>query len=247
MSFQTVAVESLLALSVWSMLGTGRLTLAGPGFMACGAYVAFLIGQHAHAYAWICIIAGGAVAAVVGAVVDRCVNKLAAAPYTIATLTFALVVPAFASAAHVARGPVHPIGNIFYAIACLIVGLIAVAFARDHLRFAAGAAAAGLAGALYWSLGGALDSSAFALDRVGVMVAIALIAGAGNSLAVVLSALGLAVLARVAAPLTDQALIVDGVALIVALVYLPAGICPWLMTWWRAIVRSKKRPADGAA
>jgi len=229
------------------MLGTGRLTLAGPGFMACGAYVAFLIGQHAHGSAWLCVVAGATATALLGAVVDRCVNNLAAAQYTIATLTFALVVPAFASAAHVARGPVQPLGNVFYAIACLIAGLVTLAFARDNLRFAAGAAAAGLAGALYWSFGGAINPSAFGLDRVGVMVAIALIAGAGFPAAVVLSALVLAVLAKIAAPVTDQALIVDGVALIVALVYLPAGICPWLMVWWRAILRSQKRLAGGTS
>ncbi|HEY5094059.1 MAG TPA: hypothetical protein VII69_02970 [Candidatus Eremiobacteraceae bacterium] len=247
MTLQSIAIDSLLALSVWCTLGTGRLTLAGPGFMAFGAYVAFLIGQHMHASMWLCIVAGAAASTLLGAVVDLCVSNLSNAPYTIATLSFTLVVPAIATAAHVVRGPVHPLGNAFSAIVCLAAGLPALAFARDRWRFAAGAAAAGLAGALYWTFGGALNPSAFGLDRVGVMVAVAVVGGAGSPLAAVLGAVLLAALARLAAPLTDQALIVDGVALIVVLVYLPDGVWPRLISLWRAVSRSPGRLADGTA
>jgi len=229
------------------MLATGRLTLAGPGFMACGAYVAFLIGEPEHGPWWLCIIAGAAASAVLGVLLERCIIGLSAPPYTIATLTFTLVVPAIASAAHVARGPVHPLGNAFSTIACLAAGLLALAFARDRQRFAAGAAAAGLAGALYWSVGGALNPSVFGLDRVGVMVAVALVGGAGSSLAVVLGAAILAVLAIVAAPLTDQALIVDGVVLIVVLIYMPDGVWPRFIALLRRISRGRARLLDGAA
>lgn len=246
-TLQSIAIDSLLALSVWSMLGTGRLTLAGPGFMAFGAYVAYLLGQHVHGSMWLCIIAGAAASTVLGALADRCFFSLSTTAYTIATLSFTLFVPALASAVHLSRGPVHPLGDVFSALACLAAGILALTFAKDRQRFAAGAAAAGLAGALYWSFGGALNPSAFGLDRLGVMVAIAFVGGAGSPLAAVLGALLFAVLARIAAPLTDQSLIVDGVVLIVALVYLPDGVWPRLVSFARAYSRSPERVADGAA
>jgi len=240
-------MDSLLALSLWATLGTGRLSLAGPGFMAVGAYVAFLTGLHVREWIWPCAIASAVVSYLLGVVVDRSVRRLSVTQYSVATLSLTVVVPAIASAMHIGRTLVHPVGNVFFAIVCLAVGLLALGFARDGQRFAAGAAAAGLAGAIYWSTGDALNASAFGLDRLGVMTAVALIGGAGSPLATVLGASVLTLLAKIATPLTDQPLLVDGVALILVLIYLPVGAWPPLVAAVRTILHSPKGLTDGSA
>jgi hypothetical protein len=57
----------------------------------------------------------------------------------------------------------------------------------------------------------------------------------------------LALLVKIAAPLTDQPLIVDGIALILALIYLPGGAWPPLVAALRAISRPRESLTDGAA
>jgi branched-chain amino acid transport system permease protein len=246
-SFQSIAIDSLLALSVWATLGTGRLSLAGPGFMAVGAYVAVFTGQHVRDSFWLCAIASAATSYLLGALVDRSVKHLSAAPYSIATLSLTLVVPALASATHITRGQANPVGGVFSTLVCLVAGLLALGFAPDRQRFAAGAAAAGVAGALVWSSGGALNSGAFGLDRLGVMLAVAIVGGAGNPLATVLGASLLSLLARIAVPLAGHPLIVDGAVLIIALVYLPRGVWPPLVAAVRAIARTPEGSTDGSA
>jgi branched-chain amino acid transport system permease protein len=244
---QSVAIDALLALSVWATLRSGRLSLAGPGFMVCGAFAASQIAPHVRESFWICAIASAVVGSLFGALLEQGVRTLAPPSYAIATLAFSLAAPLLMLAPHFTHGPTHPSGNVFAALICLAAGTAALAWAGDRYRFAAGAAAAGLAGALYWSTGGALIPSAFGLDRVGVMVAVALIGGAGSPLAPILSAALLAWVARIAAPLTDQRIIVDGVVLLMALVYLPDGAWTPLAAAARAIARAPKRSVDGAS
>jgi branched-chain amino acid transport system permease protein len=245
--FQSIAIDALLALSVWPALRSGRLTLAGPGFMACGAFVASLLAPHVRASFWLCAIASALAAFLLGVVVDRTVRSLSASSHAIATLAFSFAAPLLVLAPHLARGPTHSAASVFPAIVCLAAGAAALAWTGDGFHFAAGAAAAGLAGAIYWSSGGALVPGAFGLDRLGVMIAVALIGGAGSTLAPVLSAVLLAWIARIAEPLTDQRMVVDGVVLLLALVYLPGGVWAPLAEAIRAITRAPKRSTDGAS
>lgn len=238
MSLQSIAIDSLLALSVWASLGTGRFALSGTAFMACGAYAASLAEPHVRGSVWLSIGASAALSYLLGALVGRWVNRLSAESFSLATLSFSLAAPAMAMAPHLARAPGQTSGNAFAAMACLVAGVVAVGAAKDSQRFAVGAAAAGVAGALYWSTGGALDPAAFGLGQLGVMVAIALVGGAASPVAPVLGALILALLAKIAAPLTDQPLIVYGCALTVALVYMPDGAWPPLAAATRAISRT---------
>ncbi len=214
--------------------------------MACGAFVASALAPRAGVSIWLCGIASALAGLLLGALLDRIVRDLSPASYSIATLSFSLAAPLLMLAPHLTRGPSHPAGNVLFSIVCLAAGVAALAWTGERYRFAAGAAAAGLAGALYWSTGGALNPNAFGLDRLGVMVAVALIGGAGSPLAPVLSALLLAWIARIAAPLTSQRLIVDGVVLLMALVYLPDGIWAPLAAAVRAIARLQRRSTDGA-
>lgn len=248
MPLQSIAIDSLLALSVWVTLGTGRLSLAGPGFMACGAYVAAAASQLVGDSFWVCAAAAVAASYATGFIVERCTQRLLAAPYAIATLSISLAAPMIAQALRGAHATPHPGLSFFAAIACLAAGVAAVAFTRDRQRFAAGAAAAGLAGALMWAAGDSFaQGGAFGLDRLGVMIAVALVGGAASPFAPVLGAALLSLLARLAAPLTDQPLIVDGFVLAIALVYLPSGVWAPLAHAVRAFSPASKRPLDGAA
>jgi branched-chain amino acid transport system permease protein len=246
-SIQSIAIDALLALSVWATLRSGRLTLAGAGFMASGAFIAALLAPHVSKSFWLCALASASAGFLLGALLDRSVRSLTPTSYAIATLAFSFAAPLLTLAPHLTRGPSHPAGNVVSAIACLAAGTAALAWTGERFRFAAGAAAAGLAGALYWSTGGALDPSAFGLDRLGVMVAVALIGGADSPLAPVLSAVLLAGIARLASPLTSQRTIVDGVVLLIALVYLPGGTWAPLANAVRALARLPKRSTDGAS
>jgi branched-chain amino acid transport system permease protein len=245
--FQSIAIDALLALSVWPTLRGGRLTLAGPGFMACGAFVASLLAPHVRASFWLCAIACAFAAFLLGVILDRSVRSLSPSSHAIATLGFSFAAPLLMLAPHLERGPSHPAASVLPAVVCLAAGIAALAWAGERFRFAAGAAAAGIAGAMYWSTGGALVPSAFGLERLGVMVAVALIGGAGSPLAPVLSALLLTWIARIAEPLTNQRMIVDGVVLLLALVYLPGGVWAPLAEAIRAIARAPKRSTDGAS
>lgn len=247
MPLQSTAIDALLALSAWATLRGGRLSLAGLGFMACGACTALILGPHVGESFWLCAIASAAVAFLLGLLIDLGVQNLSPSPYAIATISFSLAAPLLALSPRIVHGPAHPESNAFSALVCLAAATAALARAGDRQRFAAGAAAAGLAGALYWSTGGSLVPSAFGLDRVCVMVAVALVGGAGSPLAPSLSASLLAVVARIAAPLTDQRLIVDGVALLLALVYLPGGAWAPLAAAVRAIALAPRRSNDGTS
>jgi branched-chain amino acid transport system permease protein len=247
MPIESIAIDALLAMSVFATIRSGKLTLAGAGFMACGAFGASSLAPRVGASIWLCAIASALTGLLLGAVLDRVVRRLAPTSYSIATLSFSLAAPLLMLAPHLTRGPSHPAGNALSAIVCLAAGTAALAWTGERFRFATGAAAAGLAGALYWSTGGALNPNAFGLDRVGVMVAVALIGGAGSPLAPVASAALLAGIARIAAPLTNQRMIVDGVALLVALVYLPDGAWAPLAAAVRAIARLPRRSTDGAS
>jgi branched-chain amino acid transport system permease protein len=243
---QSIAIDILVAFSLWATLRTGRLTLAGPGFMAYGACAASLIAPHVRESFWVCAIASALAGFLLGVLLERSLRCLTSPSFEIATLAFTLAAPMLAFAPHLTRVPAHPASNEYSAIVCVAAGAAALAWAGDRYRFAAGAAAAGLAGVLYWSTGGALVPSAFGLDRIGVMVAVALVGGAGSPLAPILSATLLAWIARIAAPLTDQRVIVDGAVLLLALVYLPDGAWAPLASAVRAIARASKRTADGA-
>jgi branched-chain amino acid transport system permease protein len=244
---QSIATDALLALSMWATLRSGRLSFAGPGFMACGAVAASMLAPHVGASFWICAIAGALLNALAGVVIERGVRGLAPSSYAIATLSIAFAAPLLMLAPHLSRGPSHPAGDVITALVCLAAGTAAITWTGDRFRFVAGSAAAGLAGVLYWSSGGALIPSAFGMDRLGVMVAVALIGGADNSLAPLVSAALLAWIARLAEPLTNQRVIVDGVSLLLALVYLPGGVWAQLAAAARAISRVAKGSTDGAA
>jgi branched-chain amino acid transport system permease protein len=246
-SLEAIAIDALLAMSLWVTLDTRKYSLAGPGFMALGAYAAALVAPRVHGAFVPCALVAALIAAAAGALTDRCVARLNAVGYSIATVAVAFFLPALLFTRTMKGGFPHAAADATTAVAWAVAGAAALALARCRWRFAAGAGAAGVAGALFCASGGALDPAAFGIDRIGVMVAVAMVGGVGSPVAPLLGAALLALLVRLALPLTHQPSIVDGVALLFVLVYLPDGAWPSILAATQRMARRPTGAPDGAS
>jgi branched-chain amino acid transport system permease protein len=83
-----IAINGILATSMFLVLYSGQLSLAAPGFMAIGAYTAVLMDLYLHTPLALNIAAGTALAGVVGAVVGLPVLRLRGVFLAIATIGF---------------------------------------------------------------------------------------------------------------------------------------------------------------
>ncbi len=83
-----IAINSILASSMFVVLYSGQLSLAAPGFMAIGAYTAVLMALHLHTPLALNIAAGTALAGIVGIIVGLPVLRLRGVFLAIATIGF---------------------------------------------------------------------------------------------------------------------------------------------------------------
>jgi branched-chain amino acid transport system permease protein len=83
-----IAINGILATSMFLVLYSGQLSLAAPGFMAIGAYSAVLMDLYLHTPLALNIAAGTVLAGVVGAVVGLPVLRLRGVFLAIATIGF---------------------------------------------------------------------------------------------------------------------------------------------------------------
>jgi len=83
-----IAINGILATSMFVVLYSGQLSLAAPGFMAIGAYTAVLMDLYLHTPLAINIAAGTVLAGLVGAVVGLPVLRLRGVFLAIATIGF---------------------------------------------------------------------------------------------------------------------------------------------------------------
>jgi branched-chain amino acid transport system permease protein len=83
-----IAINGILATSMFLVLYSGQLSLAAPGFMAIGAYTAVLMDLYLHTPLALNIASGTALAGVVGAVVGLPVLRLRGVFLAIATIGF---------------------------------------------------------------------------------------------------------------------------------------------------------------
>jgi len=83
-----IAINGILATSMFLVLYSGQLSLAAPGFMAIGAYTAVLMDLYLHTPLALNIAAGTALAGIVGAVVGLPVLRLRGVFLAIATIGF---------------------------------------------------------------------------------------------------------------------------------------------------------------
>lgn len=83
-----IAINSIIALSIFVTLYSGQLALSQPGFMAIGAYTTVILDQDYHVPIPLGIAIGCALAAVVGFVVGLPVLRLRGVFLAIATIGF---------------------------------------------------------------------------------------------------------------------------------------------------------------
>jgi len=83
-----IAINGILASSMFVVLYSGQLSLAAPGFMAIGAYTAVLMALHLHTPLAVNIAAGTALAGIVGIIVGLPVLRLRGVFLAIATIGF---------------------------------------------------------------------------------------------------------------------------------------------------------------
>jgi len=83
-----IAINSILASSMFVVLYSGQLSLAAPGFMAIGAYTAVLMSLYLHTPLAINIASGTVLAGIAGVVVGLPVLRLRGVFLAIATIGF---------------------------------------------------------------------------------------------------------------------------------------------------------------
>jgi branched-chain amino acid transport system permease protein len=83
-----IAINSILASSMFVVLYSGQLSLAAPGFMAIGAYTAVLMDLYLHTPLALNIATGTVLAGIVGVVVGLPVLRLRGVFLAIATIGF---------------------------------------------------------------------------------------------------------------------------------------------------------------
>lgn len=115
---------------------TGLVTVGHGGFLAIGAYTAALLSKHLGADLLICVVAGGAMSALIGVALGLIFLRLSGAFMAIGTLGFAFFVGTIVNNVKVFEGregislpPNHvlgiPIGDIgFYYVAVLLLALM---------------------------------------------------------------------------------------------------------------------------
>src|SRR5689334_6353418 len=91
----TTGINIILALGMYAVMSTGQLSLAQGAMFGIGAYVAAFGTTVAGLPLWLALLAGGAVAAVIGAVLGAVLLRLAHFYFAIATLAFGELVRVF--------------------------------------------------------------------------------------------------------------------------------------------------------
>ncbi len=90
--FSALGINILLALSVYSPMATGQLSLGNAGFMAIGAYVSAMLTVHGHVPLFPALVLGGVTAGILGILVGFPALRLRGVFLAMATLGFGEIV-----------------------------------------------------------------------------------------------------------------------------------------------------------
>jgi len=90
--FSALGINILLALSVYSPMATGQLSIGNAGFMAIGAYVSAMLTVHLHVPLLPALVLGGLTAGVMGILVGFPALRLRGVFLAMATLGFGEIV-----------------------------------------------------------------------------------------------------------------------------------------------------------
>ena len=135
-----IAINGILASSMFVVLYSGQLSLAAPGFMAIGAYTAVLMSLYLHTPLALNIAAGTVLAGIVGIVVGLPVLRLRGVFLAIATIGFGEIVRVFANNLRITGGAEGLSGIPNDATTPVIYGSLAIVaivlFALSRTKFA---------------------------------------------------------------------------------------------------------------
>src|SRR5579859_4375690 len=226
-----VGVNGLLALSMYTVLAVGQLSLGQAAFMGIGAYVSTLLTLDMH---W-------PFAAV-----------LLAAMVVLALATIALgeILRIFCNASELTGGALGLSGIpnktsfalIFGLLALALVGFVMVAMREDEVAagvmgvnlpvmkmgaLVVSAMLAGLAGALNAHANSFIGPNDYGFDQAVTILSFALLGGIGSPFGPVLGALILTVLPELLTALHDFKLVVNGFIIVVAVLFMPRGLLVW--------------------
>ena len=90
--FSALGINILLALSVYSPMATGQLSIGNAGFMAIGAYVSAMLTVHRHVPLFPALVLGGVTAGILGILVGFPALRLRGVFLAMATLGFGEIV-----------------------------------------------------------------------------------------------------------------------------------------------------------
>jgi branched-chain amino acid transport system permease protein len=129
-----IGINSIIATSMFTVLYSGQLSLAAPGFMAIGAYTSVLMDLYWHTPLWLNIPAGVLLAGVVGVLVGLPVLRLRGVFLAIATIGFIealrlgviLNVPITGQGLGLKNTDADPLGGINIVLASAVVVIFVV-------------------------------------------------------------------------------------------------------------------------
>ena len=269
----TLGINGLLALSIWTTLSCGMLSIGNAAFMGVGAYTAALVTMNLGWPFPVSLLLGMVTPAVLAFLIGKPVLRLSGIYLAMATLGFGEVVritllnwesltggalglngiPQLTEWWHVAIALVvvlavlwrlrrSKVGRAFEAIKedDTAAGLMGVDVANTKmLAFVMGAAIAGLAGGLDAHLTFFVGPQEFGFDRGVDILTMAILGGIGSLPGPLIGAAILTLLPEVLRSLRDFRLVVNGLILVVIVLFLPKGI--WDPQRFRSWLRLKPR------
>jgi ABC-type branched-subunit amino acid transport system permease subunit len=241
-------VAAMLGLAVFVPAAPSRVSLGGAGFMALGAMVAEFASGFTHGSIMAQVMIGAASAACAGVVVGFALRRFDDKNFALATLAFSVAMALIATNDRQMQSVI--IHKVFPQHASILEGVLALAISIGICRAAAGSRFAYGAGAMAAAIVGVLIPAEVAFGTTPLIEQLCLAVGVaviGGRRSVFGPALGALIVACVL-PLLDLTgrgqMIVAGLLLIAAYVWLPDGL---LGIANRVFGSLKARHADGAA
>ena len=263
----TLGINALLALSIYLTLSCGLLAMANAAFMGIGAYTASLLTMNAEMPFSVALAGGMAAPAVVALIIGVPVLRLSGVYLAMATLGFGEVVRVLILNTEDWTGGALGLNGIpqltqWWHVALAVLrafeaikedetaaGLMGINVAGTKLlAFVLGAAIAGLAGALNAHLTFFIGPNEFGFDRGVEILTMTILGGTNGLTGPVLGSLILSLLPELLRAFKDFRLVVNGVILMVIVLFLPKGIWdPARFARWFGIKRGGTMPGAAAS
>lgn len=264
-------VFGMLALSMYSALSTGLLSMASITFAACGAYLFAFLTDSAGLPPVLVLILAAAFGALVALILSALLLHLESHYIAMATIALLLMTRVAVLNLPAATGGVNGMPVFEQLSPWYIIGVLAVAvwvFARLRrsryglaaeiarldttvattlginiralrtVGFVISGAVGGIAGALLATLYGYLDADTFFMDLAFTCLAAVVLGGAFHWLGALIGGVVFTLIPELLRGLFDQAdQILNGIILIVIMIFLPRGLADPLR--WREIAQRR--------